>query len=107
MLPKDRDIAMVFQNCALCPHMSVFDDMALGLRQCRMPKAEIARRVNDAAKTLGEEGMQPGRESSRTPRSSAGWAVRPAPRSGSRSRSWSTPSRLYFFDPTTGAAIGR
>ena len=51
--PKERDIAMVFQNYALYPHMTVFDNMAFGLRQRRLPKEEIERRVNDAAHTLG------------------------------------------------------
>jgi sn-glycerol 3-phosphate transport system ATP-binding protein len=50
--PADRDIAMVFQNYALYPHMSVYDNMAYGLRNRRMPKPEIDRRVRDAAKTL-------------------------------------------------------
>jgi multiple sugar transport system ATP-binding protein len=53
LLPKDRDIAMVFQNYALYPHMSVFDNMAFGLRRRKMPKAEITRRVTEAARTLG------------------------------------------------------
>ena len=53
LLPKERDIAMVFQNYALYPHMTVFDNMAFGLRQRHLPKAEIGRRVNDAARTLG------------------------------------------------------
>ena len=44
---------MVFQNYALYPHMTVFDNMAFGLRQRHLPKAEIGRRVNDAARTLG------------------------------------------------------
>src|ERR1700730_9118284 len=43
--PKDRDIAMVFQNYALYPHMSVYDNMAYGLKMRRMERAEIARRV--------------------------------------------------------------
>jgi sn-glycerol 3-phosphate transport system ATP-binding protein len=51
--PKDRDIAMVFQNYALYPHMSVYDNMAYGLRNQRTPKAEIDRRVGEAAKILG------------------------------------------------------
>jgi multiple sugar transport system ATP-binding protein len=51
--PKDRDIAMVFQNYALYPHMTVYDNMAFGLKLRRMPKAEIDRRVKEAAKTLG------------------------------------------------------
>jgi multiple sugar transport system ATP-binding protein len=53
LLPKERDIAMVFQNYALYPHMTVFDNMAFGLRQRRLPKDEIERRVNEAAHTLG------------------------------------------------------
>ena len=44
--PKDRDIAMVFQNYALYPHMSVYDNMAFGLKLRRFPKAEIDRRVH-------------------------------------------------------------
>jgi multiple sugar transport system ATP-binding protein len=50
--PKDRDIAMVFQNYALYPHMTVFDNMAFGLKLRKMPKDEIRRRVNEAAETL-------------------------------------------------------
>ncbi len=51
--PKDRDIAMVFQSYALYPHMSVYDNMAFGLKLRKTPKAEIERRVNDAADILG------------------------------------------------------
>jgi sn-glycerol 3-phosphate transport system ATP-binding protein len=51
--PKDRNIAMVFQNYALYPHMSVYDNMAYGLRNQRTPKAEIERRVQNAARILG------------------------------------------------------
>jgi len=50
--PKDRDIAMVFQNYALYPHMSVYDNMAFGLKLRRTPKQEIIRRVNGAAEIL-------------------------------------------------------
>jgi sn-glycerol 3-phosphate transport system ATP-binding protein len=50
--PKDRDIAMVFQNYALYPHMSVYDNMSYGLRIRGMPKAEIEARVRNAAKIL-------------------------------------------------------
>jgi multiple sugar transport system ATP-binding protein len=50
--PKDRDIAMVFQNYALYPHMSVYDNMAFGLKLRKMPKEEIKRRVDDAARVL-------------------------------------------------------
>jgi multiple sugar transport system ATP-binding protein len=53
LLPKERDIAMVFQNYALYPHMTVFDNMAFGLRQRRLPRDEIERRVTEAARTLG------------------------------------------------------
>ena len=50
--PKDRDIAMVFQNYALYPHMSVFENMAFGLKMRKTPKAEIKARVLDAAERL-------------------------------------------------------
>ena len=50
--PKDRNIAMVFQNYALYPHMSVYENMAFGLRIKKVPKDEIDRRVKDAAKIL-------------------------------------------------------
>jgi len=53
--PKDRDIAMVFQNYALYPHMTVYDNMAFGLKLRKTPKAEIERRVTEAAKILGIE----------------------------------------------------
>jgi len=53
--PKDRDIAMVFQSYALYPHMSVYDNMAFGLKLRKTPKAEIKRRVENAAKILGIE----------------------------------------------------
>ncbi|MCM3655254.1 ABC transporter ATP-binding protein [Metabacillus litoralis] len=53
--PKDRDIAMVFQNYALYPHMSVYDNMAFGLKLRKFPKDEIDRRVKDAANILGLE----------------------------------------------------
>jgi multiple sugar transport system ATP-binding protein len=50
--PKDRDIAMVFQNYALYPHMTVFQNMSFGLRLKRYPKAEIKKRVDEAARIL-------------------------------------------------------
>jgi multiple sugar transport system ATP-binding protein len=52
VLPKDRDIAMVFQNYALYPHMSVWENMAFALKVAKLPKDEIERRVTDAAKIL-------------------------------------------------------
>jgi multiple sugar transport system ATP-binding protein len=51
--PKERDIAMVFQNYALYPHMSVFDNMAFGLKLQKLPKREIQARVQETATTLG------------------------------------------------------
>ncbi|HSV41552.1 MAG TPA: sn-glycerol-3-phosphate ABC transporter ATP-binding protein UgpC [Nocardioidaceae bacterium] len=55
LAPKDRDIAMVFQNYALYPHMSVADNMAFALKMAKMPKAEQDARVAEAAKILGLE----------------------------------------------------
>ena len=51
--PKDRDVAMVFQHYALYPHMSVYDNMAFGLKLRHFPRAEIAQRVKDTAQILG------------------------------------------------------
>ncbi|TLS38025.1 ABC transporter ATP-binding protein [Pseudalkalibacillus caeni] len=53
--PKDRDIAMVFQNYALYPHMNVYDNMAFGLKLRKFDKQEIERRVKEAARILGLE----------------------------------------------------
>ena len=55
--PKDRDIAMVFQNYALYPHMTVYKNMAFGLELRKMPKADIDRRVKEAAAILGIEAL--------------------------------------------------
>ncbi len=55
VVPKDRDIAMVFQNYALYPHMTVYDNMAFGLKLRKMPKAQIDERVKEAARILGIE----------------------------------------------------
>ncbi len=55
--PKDRDIAMVFQNYALYPHMTVYDNMAFGLKMRKVPKAEIKTRVEEAANVLGIEDL--------------------------------------------------
>src|SRR5215468_6971934 len=51
--PMDRDIAMVFQNYALYPHMSVYDNMAFGLKMRKVDRAEIGKRVQEAADILG------------------------------------------------------
>jgi multiple sugar transport system ATP-binding protein len=55
--PKDRDIAMVFQNYALYPHMDVYNNMAFGLKLRKFPKSEIDRRVKEAAKILGIDNL--------------------------------------------------
>ncbi len=55
--PKDRDIAMVFQSYALYPHMSVYDNMAFGLKLRKTPKDEIKKRVKEAAEILGIEDL--------------------------------------------------
>jgi multiple sugar transport system ATP-binding protein len=52
LAPKDRDVAMVFQSYALYPHMSVYDNLAFGLKLRKTPKAEIDKRVRDAAATI-------------------------------------------------------
>jgi multiple sugar transport system ATP-binding protein len=57
VLPKDRDIAMVFQNYALYPHMSVYENMAFGLKLRKFTKAEIDARVREAAAMLGLEAL--------------------------------------------------
>jgi multiple sugar transport system ATP-binding protein len=57
LLPKDRDIAMVFQSYALYPHMTVFNNMAFGLKLRKMDKADIKRRVQEAAEILGIEAL--------------------------------------------------
>ncbi len=53
--PKDRDIAMVFQNYALYPHMTVYDNMAFGLKLRKVPKDQIDKMVREAAKILDLE----------------------------------------------------
>ncbi len=55
LAPKDRNVAMVFQNYALYPHLNVFENMAFGLRLRKTPKSEIERRVREAADVLGLE----------------------------------------------------
>jgi multiple sugar transport system ATP-binding protein len=55
--PKDRDIAMVFQNYALYPHMDVYNNMAFGLKLRKFPRAEIDKRVKEAARMLGIENL--------------------------------------------------
>jgi multiple sugar transport system ATP-binding protein len=66
-LPKDRDIAMVFQDYALYPHMSVYQNMAFGLKLRKYPRPEIDKRVRDASKVLGLDPLL-----NRTPRELSG-----------------------------------
>jgi multiple sugar transport system ATP-binding protein len=56
--PKDRDIAMVFQSYALYPHMTIYDNMAFGLKLRKVPKAQIDERVKEAARILNLENLQ-------------------------------------------------
>ena len=117
--PKDRDIAMVFQNYALYPHMTVYKNMAFGLELRKMPKDEIDKRVREAAKILEIEHLL-----DRKPKVSASvllWAAqwfvtRPSscltslcptwmlscvpacvPRSSSCTRSWLPPSSMLLM----------
>ena len=78
VLPKDRDIAMVFQNYALYPHMTVYNNMAFALKLRKTPKAEIDRRVREAAQILGIEAL--------LNRKPAALLRRPAPARGSGPR---------------------
>src|SRR4051812_14892378 len=75
--PKDRDIAMVFQSYALYPHMSVRENLAFGLKLRKVPKAEIERRVNEAAETT-----QPKRRLAGNPKDPPGGQRRRAARGG-------------------------
>ena len=61
--PKERDIAMVFQNYALYPHMTVYDNMAFALKLRGVPRREIAERVGEAADILGLAGLLQDRKS--------------------------------------------
>jgi multiple sugar transport system ATP-binding protein len=91
--PKDRDIAMVFQSYALYPHMSVYDNMAFGLKLRKVPKDEIKRRVQQAAEILGIQALL-----DRKP--PAGWSA-PARRSWTchRTRAESLPLRRTPLQP--------
>ena len=93
--PKDRDIAMVFQNYALYPHMTVFENMSFGLRLRKFPKAEIKERVEDAARILDIT------ELSRPPAEAALGRPAPARRDGPRDRAQSqgVPVRRAAVEP--------
>src|SRR3970040_2151668 len=91
--PKDRDIAMVFQSYALYPHMSVYDNMAFGLKLRKTPKAEIDRRGQDAAAARGA--ARPARAGAAR---GGGWPG-PPPRRGSQKSPFST-SRSPTWTPS-------
>ena len=57
--PKDRDIAMVFQNYALYPHMTVFDNMAFGLKLRKVPKDEIKKKIDELKKDVANGNLDP------------------------------------------------
>ena len=97
---RDRDIAMVFQSYALYPHLSVYDNIAFGLKIKKIPKDEIDRRVARAADVLGLEpylqrkprsGRPARRAAARRARRACGCRSAPAPRAGRRS-AVATPS---------------
>jgi multiple sugar transport system ATP-binding protein len=95
--PKDRDIAMVFQNYALYPHMTAFDNMAFGLKLRKFSKAEIRQRVEHAARILDITELLERRPSSAIPRSFC---------STSRCRT-STPSSACRCAPRSSAFTRR
>ena len=88
--PKDRDIAMVFQNYALYPHMTVYDNMAFSLKLAKAPKEEIQRRVQQAAEILGLQTFL-----ARYPRQLSGGRA-PARRHGPGDRAQDLP--VFLFD---------
>ena len=85
--PGDRDIAMVFQNYALYPHMSVYQNMAFGLKMRRTPKAEIDRRVREAAAILSIEALLDRRPARAFRRAAATCGARPRDRARAKSLS--------------------
>ena len=79
LAPMDRDIAMVFQNYALYPHMSVFDNMAFGLKMRKFAKEEIRKRVQDASEILGiQQLLEESRASSPAASASASRSAAPS-----------------------------
>ncbi len=98
--PKDRDIAMVFQSYALYPHLSVFDNMAFGLKLRRVSREDIKRRVEKAAQTLGitellKSETAPAFRRSKT--ESGSWQ-------GNRTRAQGIPVRRAAIEPRREAA---
>ena len=102
---KDRDIAMVFQSYALYPHMSVRDNMAFGLKLRKLPKADIDKRVGEAARILGLETSSTA--SRRSCRAASASASRSAGRSSASRRSSSWTSRSPTSTPSSASRRGR
>ena len=82
--PKDRDIAMVFQNYALYPHMTVYDNMAFGLKLRKKPKDEIDKLVREAAKIPGHRAASSTASRRRSPAASVSASLWAAPSSAIR-----------------------
>ncbi len=89
--PKDRDMAMVFQNYALYPHMNVYDNMAFALRMRKVPKAEIESRVQEAA-------PHPGHRAAAGTQAQAAFR-RPAPARGAGARHRAQAAVFLFDEP--------
>src|SRR3954463_2308900 len=87
--PRDRDIAMVFQNYALYQHMSVYDNLAFGLRNKKAPEAEIKAAIDRAAGMLGLHGLM-----DRKPRQLSGGQ----PRRSARARCFVPTPQVFLFD---------
>ena len=105
MAPKDRDIAMVFQNYALYPHMNVRDNMGFGLMIRKFPKEEIDARVQEAADILGiQELLEPGNP--RSSRAGSGSAWRWDGRLSASPRCFSSTSRSPTSTPSFGWPCG-
>ena len=104
--PKDRDIAMVFQNYALYPHMTVYDNMAFGLKLQKIPKPEIDKRVRDAARDPAARRLPAAQAQGALGRAAAAGGDGPGdrPRSPRRS-SWT--SRCPTSTPSSGCRCAR
>src|ERR1700747_97138 len=111
--PMDRDIAMVFQNYALYPHMSVYDNMAFGLKMRKVDRGEIRKRVYEAADILGIRdylGRKPrqlsgGQDAANTPCNSE--LTRPHPPPASRRTAPARSSRPRHRPPSASVSIRR
>jgi len=98
--PKDRDIAMVFQNYALYPHMTVYQNMAFGLTLRKFPKAEINQRVKDAAEILNIKELL-----DRKPKALSGGQRQRVAVAGHRAQAQGLPLRRAPLQPGRQAAV--